>query len=98
MADEQYQNWIWHTLYMLERRNAQKGKIIGMVTREELIQTIQELEKEGWERATDLEKEDGEIDPPRTKVQIANAIRGLRGRTLIREYKNKDGIKCLRTL
>jgi hypothetical protein len=41
MEGEHYQNWIWHTLYFLERMNAPKGKITGMVTREKLIQFIQ---------------------------------------------------------
>lgn len=98
MVDEQYQNWIWHTLYFLERRNAPKGKITGMVTRENLIQFIQELEKESWEKATTLEKQDGDIEPPLTRVQIANHIRGLKGRKLIKEYKNSKSEPCLRTI
>ena len=98
MEGEQYQNWIWHTLYFLECRNAPKGKITGMVTREKLIQFIQELEKESWEKATTLEKQDGDIDPPLTRVQIANHIRGLKGRKLIKEYKNSKDEPCLRTI
>lgn len=98
MKGESYQNWLYHTLYYLQRRKAPKGKIIGMVTKEEFITYIQKLEKKGWEQATTLEKEYGEIDPPKTKVQINNSLRGLKGRKLIREYKNKEGTKCIRTL
>ena len=98
MVNESYQNWIWHTLYFLERRNAPKNKTTGMVTREELINFILEVEKEAWEQATELEKQDGDVDPPRIRVQIANSIRGLYGRKLIREYKNKEGVTCIKTI
>ena len=97
MTNTEYQNWLWHMLYYLERKNAPKGKITGMVTLDEFITFIHEEEIYAWEMATSLEKRDGEIDPPRNRTQIHNHLRGLEGRKLIRKYKNKDGEICLKT-
>lgn len=95
---ETYQNWVWHILYHLERRNAKKDKIIGMVTMDELINYIQEIEKVEWEQVTPFEKEYGGITPPHSRVQIQNSLRGLKNRKLIKEYSNKEGTKCIQTI
>ena len=96
MSSKEFQNWLFHTLYYIECKNAPQGKICGMVTREDFMNKIQEIEEKGWEEMTDHEKED--FDPPHSKVQIAGAIKALKHRKLIKEYKNSKGEKCLRTL
>ena len=97
-SGEQYQNWIYYITYHLECKNALKNKITGMVTRKELIEYIRQIEKDEWLLSTDLEKQDGEVDLPHTRVQIANAIKGLKGRKLVKEYKNRKGELCIRTI
>ena len=96
MSSKAFQNWLFHALYSMECENASHGKCVGMVTREEFVNNIQEFEEKNWEEMTDHEKED--FDPPHSKVQIAGAIKALKHRQLIKEYKNSKGEKCLRTL
>ena len=55
MSSKEFQNWLWFMLYVIESKNASQKKS-WMVTREEFMNKIHEIEEKGYSWLNTVER------------------------------------------